>query len=248
MKIILLGAAALSLVTASAFGADLEVSPIVSTPHFWWTGCYVGGHGGGGWGQKGLTDTAGIVTGFTGVTSTNVPISGYTVGGQIGCDYQFASNWVLGIEGAAANANIGGNTTVAVPGDNATFKEATDFLTSATARVGYSWDRWLLYAKGGAAWAGDHYSAVDANATYDFEGFEMRFGWTAGAGVEWALWNDWSLKLEYDYYGFGTRSVTFIDQISTTAGPMDIKQSIQVVKLGLNFHVFAGSAAAPFKW
>ena len=93
---------------------------------------------------------------------------------------------------------------VAVPGDNATFKETTDFLTSATARVGYAWDRWLPYIKGGAAWAGDRYSVFDAAQNYDAEGLETRFGWTLGAGIEWALWNDWSVKLEYDYYGFGT--------------------------------------------
>jgi outer membrane immunogenic protein len=124
-----------------------------------------------------------------------------------------------------------------VPGDNATFKETTDLLTSATARVGYAWDRWLPYVKGGAAWAGDRYSVFDAAQTYDAEGLETRFGWTAGAGIEWAFWDNWSVKLEYDYYGFGTRSVTFIDNITGTVGPMEINQNIQVVKLGLNFHV-----------
>ena len=83
-------------------------------------------------------------------------------------------------------------------------------------------------------------------ATYDFEGVETRFGWTAGAGVEWALWNNWSVKLEYDYYGFGTRSVTFIDNVSGTIGPLDIKQNIQVVKLGVNFHVWADGP--PVRW
>ena len=48
--------------------------------------------------------------------------------------------------------------------------------------------------------------------TYNFEGVENRLGWTAGVGVEWALWDDWSVRLEYDYYGFGTRNVTFIEQ------------------------------------
>jgi outer membrane immunogenic protein len=81
---------------------------------------------------------------------------------------------------------------------------------------------------------------IDALATYDFEGLETRFGWTAGAGVEWTFWNDWSVKLEYDYYGFGTRGVTFIDNVSATVGPLDIKQNIQVVKLGVNLHIFSG--------
>jgi len=113
-----------------------------------------------------------------------------------------------------------------------------------TGRIGYAWDRWMLYAKGGVAGAGDKYSAVGTflGAPYDFEGLENRYGWTAGAGVEWALWQDWSIRLEYDYYGFGQRSVTFIDNTFNggALGPENIKQTIQVVTLGVNFHAFAG--------
>ena len=107
-----------------------------------------------------------------GFTSATIDISGYMLGGQIGCDYQFAPNWVVGIEGAAAGGNIGGSTAIraasVIPGDTATFKETTDFLTSVTGRVGYAWDRWLLYGKGGAAWAGDRYSAFDATRDLRF--------------------------------------------------------------------------------
>ena len=191
-------------------------------------------------GGKKLTDTAGFLAGFGGPSSANLDTSGYMVGGQIGCDYQFAPALVVGIEGTAAGGKIGASTVVAVPGDNATFKETTDFLGTATARVGYAWDRWLLYVNGGPAWAGDRYSVFDVLQTYDFEGLETRLGWTVGGGIEWALWDDWSLKLEYDYYDFGDRNVTFIEQVSATPGPVNVKQNIQVVKLGVNFHVFAG--------
>ena len=167
------------------------------------------------------------------------------LGGQIGCDYQFSPHWVAGIEGAATGGNIHGSTGVATPdllGDSATFRETTDLLTSITGRVGYAWNNWLLYAKGGAAWASDRYSASDVLATYDFEGSETRFGWTAGGGLEWAFSDIWSARLEYDYYGFGTRSVTFIDNVSGTVGPLDIKQDIQVIKVGVNFRVYPTSA------
>jgi outer membrane immunogenic protein len=244
IKQMTLGVAAFALSSAFALAADLEPqmplkAPPVIAP-FTWTGCYAGGQVGGGFGRKELTDNAGIVSGITGFSAASLDIAGYMLGGQIGCDYQFASNWVIGVEGAAAGGRIGGSTTVLVPGDNATFKETTDLLTSATARVGYAWDRWLLYAKGGAAWAADRYSAFDVLATYDFEGSESRFGWTAGAGIEWAFCNDWSVKLEYDYYGFGTRNVTLIDNVSGTTGPEAIKQNIQVIKLGVNLHIWAG--------
>jgi outer membrane immunogenic protein len=46
--------------------------------------------------------------------------------------------------------------------------------------------------------------------------------------------------LERLVYGFGTRGVTFIDNVSGTVGPLDIKQNIQIVKLGVNLHIFSG--------
>jgi outer membrane immunogenic protein len=253
MKLTLLAAAAFSLATASAFGADLEVPLKVppAPPLFTWTGCYAGAQAGGGFGQKDLNDSAGVVSAISGFTSANLNVTGYMLGGQIGCDYQLAPNWVVGVEGAASGGNIGGSIGVAtpgLPGDSATFKETTDLLTSATARFGYAWNNWLVYGKGGAAWASDRYSAFDAMATYDFEGLETRFGWTAGAGVEWAFSDIWSVKLEYDYYGFGTRGVTFIDNVSGTVGPLDIKQNIQIVKVGFNFHPFVGWAGMPLGW
>ena len=244
MKAILLGGATFSLLTVSAFGADLGVPPPMA-PSFTWTSCYAGGQIAGGFGQKDFTDSAGFLAGLGGPSLASLDTTGYMLGGQIGCDYQFASGFLLGVEGAASGGNIGGNTAVTVPGDDATFKVTTDFLSSATARIGYGQGRWLLYANGGAAWAGDRYSVFDVNQVYDAEGLETRLGWTVGAGLEWALWNDWSIKLEYDYYGFGARNVTFIDNVGGTFGPVDVKQDIQVVKLGVNFHVFAGENLAP---
>jgi outer membrane immunogenic protein len=246
MKATLFGAAAGSLLTVSAaFGADLAAPPPAPPPlPFTWTSCYAGGSAGGGVGQKNLNDTAGILSPNTGFTSANLDISGYMLGGQFGCDYQFAFNWILGIEGAASGGDIGGKSAVATPGiagDTATFKDTTDFLSSVTARAGYAWDRWMLYGKGGVGFVNDRYNAADALGTYDFDGLENRLGWTAGVGVEWALLDDWSVKLEYDYYGFGTRNVTFIEESAAfPSGPENIKQNIQTIKLGLNFHVFAG--------
>jgi len=245
MKTTLIGSAVFSLLTVSAFAADLGMPPVSARPpSFTWTSCYGGLQVGGGFGQKDLTDNSGLISGATG-TVMDLGISGYMIGGQIGCDYQFAPNWVVGVEGSVLGGDIGGSTTVAVPlvaaGDTVNFKETTDFLMSVTGRVGYAWDRWMLYAKGGFAGAGDKYDALDTAGTYDFQGLENRIGWTAGAGIEWALWQDWSIRLEYDYYGFGTRSVTFIDNtILMTSGSESIKQNIQTVMLGVNFHAFAG--------
>jgi opacity protein-like surface antigen len=247
MKRISLAATALSLFAGSAVAADLEVPSFkapVMPPAFSWTGCYVGGNAGGGLGQTGFNDIVGLVSPVTGFTTASTNTSGYMLGGQIGCDYQFAANWVVGVEGAASGGNITGNVNVAqpgsIPGDNANAAAKTDLLTSATARVGVTFDRWLVYGKGGAGWASNNYSIGGAflGTPFSVTGLEDRIGWTAGGGVEWAFWENWSIKLEYNYYGFGTRSVTFIDPVNIPGGaPLNVNQNIQVVKLGVNFRI-----------
>ena len=90
MKAIVLGGAAASLLTVSAFAADLgipQAAPGPVIPAFTWTGCYGGLQAGGGWGEKDLTDTAQALSPISGFSSANLNISGYMLGGQIGCDY-----------------------------------------------------------------------------------------------------------------------------------------------------------------
>src|SRR5262249_56397226 len=84
--------------------------------------------------------------------------SGVIGGGQLGCNYQFAPNWVIGIEGDGSAADIKGDATATVLGITGTAHARTDWIASATGRVGWAADHWLIYAKGGAAWAGDNYS------------------------------------------------------------------------------------------
>jgi outer membrane immunogenic protein len=73
MKATLLGGAAASLLTISAFAADLRIPPAqpqVVIPPFTWSSCYAGVQAGGGWGKKDLTDTVGIFSATTGYSST----------------------------------------------------------------------------------------------------------------------------------------------------------------------------------
>jgi outer membrane immunogenic protein len=254
-KLFYLGAAGLALTLAGpAFAADMGMP--VKAPfaqRFSWTGCYVGGHVGGAWESKNATDPVLLVQdnpnfggpGTTvGTTTTHVGPSGAVIGGQIGCDYQFSPNFVAGIEGAASGGTMKGSTRVGLPAsvpDTALVTAKTNFIPSVTARLGFAADHWLFYAKGGVAWAADKYSVTGtyAGTPFDFEGLSTRTGWTGGAGVEWAFADDWSARLEYDYYGFGTQTVTMNDT-TNGLGPLSIKQSIQTVKLGVNFHVWGG--------
>jgi opacity protein-like surface antigen len=223
----------------------------VFAPTFGWTSCYGGAHVGGAWASKDLTDPVQLVQdqllGFpatAGVTTVATDPSGVIIGGQIGCDYQFAANWVVGFEGAASGSTLKGRATTALPlgslGDQETVTASADILTSLTARVGYAWDRWLFYAKGGAAWVGDHYSVVGSfqGTPFNFKGDDLHSGWTVGGGAEWAIWGRWSIKLEYDYYDFGHGNVLMSDNILTLSGPIETNQTVQTIRIGLNFHAW----------
>lgn len=251
-KLFFAQAAALTVIMAGpAVAADMplkEAAPFAA--RFNWTGCHLGGHIGGGFARKDITDPVQLVQdsflgggSTTGVTTVSPSPSGVVIGGQIGCDYQFAPSWVAGIEGAAAGSTMKGSRTIGLPlgnPDTAQVQAKTDFLTSVTARVGYAFDNVLLYGKGGFALAGDRYDVTGsfAGMPFGFVGLENRIGWTAGGGVEWAFSQHWSANVEYDYYGFGNRNIAMFNSTNVLLGNVDVKQNIQVVKVGLNFHVW----------
>jgi outer membrane immunogenic protein len=215
-----------------------------AAPLVTWTGCYLGANAGGAWGRKDFSDkyfTPGL-EGLEPASSPSGSTRGWLAGGQVGCNYQFATNWVIGLEAAADWANIPGSSDPFF-GGKAVFKAHTDWLGGATGRVGYAVNNWLIYAKGGAAWAGDKYSVPGtyANTAFDFAGSETRSGWTGGAGIEWALGQNWSAKLEYAYYDFGSHTLNLTDSgvIGTDLGPdpSAIKQRVQTVTFGVNFRL-----------
>lgn len=259
-KLILLGTAGLALTVAgSAFAADFPVMPVKTTfvERFTWTSCYLGAHLAGTWANENVTDPVLLVQdnaglggpGFTtgGPTTIGVRQSGAMIGGQIGCDYQFPSNLVLGVEGAVSGATVKGSRLFALPDsppDVALINVKTDFMPTLTGRIGYAAGYWLFYAKAGVAWSSNKYSVVGTfnggaglGLPFDFEGLSVRTGWTAGGGVEWAFTQDWSARLEYDYYDFGTHTATMNDVVNGP-GPLSFRTTMQMVKLGVNFHVW----------
>ena len=251
-KILFAQVAALAVAMAGpAMAADMPLAAAAPfAERFSWTGCYLGGHLGGGFGRKDMTDPVQLVqdsflgAGQTaGITTVSPTPSGAVIGGQIGCDYQFAPSWVVGVEGAASASTMKNTRSVGLPlgnPDTAFVKASTDFLPSVTVRLGYAIDNVLLYAKGGVALAGDKYDVTGSfqGVPFAFEGLDNRLGWTVGGGVDWAFSHHWSVNLEYDYYQFGHGGVLMSDPINTFASIVDVKQNVQVVKAGLNFHIW----------
>jgi opacity protein-like surface antigen len=250
-------------------------------PVFTWTGCYIGGHVGGGWGHKDFSNPTGFDFSYTppapaftpppplypGTSTVSLPldqhVSGFLGGAQVGCKYQFASKWVIGIDAEFSKSRLIGTTawnlTPPFPGFTpppiivpATFQAEADWLASTAVLVGYSFDRLLLYAKSGIAWVHDNYDFLGIPPSFhfpplpafnvgaaDFRESEIRTGWTAGIGLEYAFSKNLSAKIEYDYYDFGSKNVLFVNQFPTAVSPFgnaQIRQNIQTITFGLNYY------------
>jgi outer membrane immunogenic protein len=240
-------AAAYALFATAALGADLPPPaaapvyrplPPVVVPLFTWTGCYVGGNAGGLWAGSDWND--GVFGDFGSGTA-----SGAVGGAQIGCNYQ-AGSWVFGIQGdydwTSANNNNNNAFLSNLTGLVVTDQTQINSLASVTGRVGYAWDRFLAYVKGGGAW-------VKASYQFQIGGVAVatdsatQGGWTVGLGGEYAFTNWLTGFVEYDYYGFSDTSpgglvcavaaggcaggVLFTNNVSIT-------NHISVVKAGLN--------------
>jgi len=84
-----------------------------------------------------------------------------------------------------------------------------------------------------------------------YDASEDRLGWTAGIGIEWAFWNNWSAKLEYDFYDFGRRTVLIPrtnNGESFDIFAVLIKQEINTVKFGINYRFGWGKAPVVAKY
>jgi outer membrane immunogenic protein len=252
----LAGVAGAALAAGSpAVAADLSMptkAPIMApAPDFSWSGCYVGGHVGWGWGKAKSSDgaTSSPVIDLSGLGRTaGVDTSGAIFGGQLGCNYQFSSNWVIGVEGSIAGADINGRDVSPFSFGQTTLQTKTDWLASATARLGYTWGQTLLYVKGGGAWA-------HSKSTLELSGYsnssvdQTRSGWTVGAGLEWAFGSNWSTFVEYDHYFFNSKSanVNFpVNPFFSFNAPINFKQDIDTVKIGVNYRFGGGSVVAKY--
>jgi opacity protein-like surface antigen len=229
-----------------------------------WTGFYVGGFTGVNWGSaqwSSLDNGSAIGNHFGGLL------------GGLGAGYNFqVGPWVYGFEGDFGWTNARGARTSPNGTDGTVFTQgigpspfaigstpicttridiscqnSLDSLATFTGRLGYAWDRILVYAKGGGAWMSGNNRTFD---NYFVNGSiipnlgvgpichcvlgsasDNRFGWALGAGLEYAYSSNWSVKMEYLYLGFGSRQLTFSD-----GERWKISDNFSEVKLGINYH------------
>jgi outer membrane immunogenic protein len=224
---------------ATADAADLRrpyvAGPAMMAPAYNWTGFYFGGHVGGGW-----LDHYSYEIALPGNFVNQSPGS-FLGGAQVGFNWQ-SGPWVLGVEGQFSWTDMNATTaSILFPG----FSKNThvDWLGTVAGRIGYAWNNWMIYAKGGWAFANIDYRILFNAGSYAALNDTLS-GWMVGAGLEYGFWNNWSMKLEYNYMDFGDKTLTFVPAAPNPTEIWRTEDRIHVVKLGVNYR-FGGKAPVP---
>lgn len=202
-------AIALGFLTAPAFAADLPPvtteppAPAYTAPAFSWAGPYAGIHLGYGFASKFENDGGISLDGASGLF------------GGIQAGYNFTYDpFVFGIEGEMSYANI--------TDSDATVDAKIDWKGSITPRIGYAFDRFLPYIKGGFAFGN---AEITDGA---FSESKTHVGWTLGTGMEYAITPNFTAKIEYMYTDLGSETYDVGTPISAGFKGSDIK-------LGINY-------------
>lgn len=216
MKKLLLATVALATIaSAPSFAADLAARRVYTKapavePLPTWAGFYIGAMGG------------------YGSQDGNLGAKGGFAGGTIGYNWQQA-NIVYGIEADAAWADLSNNT--AVVGFPGTLNSKIQDWGTVRGRIGYAFGPALLYATGGYAWSDNRLYSTFFNSSNS----SVLSGWTVGAGAEYMFAPKWSLKAEYLYKSFDSKTYTYtggglIGTVNTGT------TNIHSVQVGINYH------------
>jgi outer membrane immunogenic protein len=177
------------LISTSAAAAEAQ-SLTDSRSAYDWSGFYIGTQAGWGWADQRLEDGAGL--------DDELGLDGGFFGPVIGYQKQF-NNWVIGAEVEANWSDIDGQDSL-TGAVGRTFG-GVEVFGSAGAKVGFAWDRALLYATGGLS--GAETDSLQRNGPLSSDDHDASFGWMAGAGVDFAVTPNIILGLQYRHYDFG---------------------------------------------
>jgi outer membrane immunogenic protein len=276
-----LGMFAAMMVGGTAQAADMPVkAPPPPPPVMYnWTGFYIGAHIGGAFADRNGHDRFDGLNNCVDVDATICFVDGnfgrnrssFIGGGQLGFNYQ-VGQWVWGVEGqisGVANNNndddCGFVTIDGVRDHMFRCDNRGSWLATIAARLGVTFGQtgnWLLYVKGGGAFADARFGSrlrddcavvfgplmCDPNNFVFNNNNDTRTGWMVGVGVEYGAWGNWSWKLEYNFMDFGHRNIHFdnvmVDCGCTIIRDLDADLRVNVVKFGLNYR-FGAAPVAP---
>jgi outer membrane immunogenic protein len=276
-KLFLLGLSAFAaMLGSSAQAADMPVKapPMAAPAMYNWTGFYIGAHIGGAWADRNGHDrfngesTCFWEGGFCFDDNNGFGRNDgrFIIGGQVGFNYQ-VGQWVWGVEGqiSALTSHNDDDACGFFTWDGGRdhlfrCRNRGDWVATLAARLGVTFGQtgnWLLYVKGGAAFADARFGVrLRDDCRWDFcdsitftsnNNDDTRTGWMVGAGLEYGAWSNWSWKLEYNFMDFGHRTIHFDSALSSCdcTRDLDFDVRVHVVKFGLNYRFGATPVAAP---
>jgi outer membrane immunogenic protein len=233
---------ALGLGAPAAFAAEKAVPayapPPPPVPVYTWSGCHVGGTAGTSWGTSNRTAVCNTaVPNAAGLPITNdFSLSGFIGGFDVGCDWQWGV-WVFGVEGDWSATNKEGQAFGIAPFNTSNIHETQErWLATARGRIGWTvWDKTMVYATGGGAWAKVDSSTWRIGDPIAIKSFNthQRSGWVVGVGAEYALGYGWSARGEYLYADFGTHTGAGTGPFAGDA--TDARLFDHIVRAGLNY-------------
>ena len=249
----------------AALAADMSVKarPVAVDPGYNWSGWYAGVNGGWAWGNS-----TGRLDSFTATFANAVAIGqlpaslganheGGFGGGQVGYNWQ-RDRWVLGFEADIQGADIGGTSTILFPGIvggpapvRTLSRDHIDWLGTVRGRVGLAANNVLFYGTGGLAYGGTHSSVSVVGTpptTGNFVGSnsDTRFGWVAGAGIEWGITPNWIVRGEYLHIDLGSSNVTITDpQFPTSSATYRFNHVIDAARVAVSYK-FGGPLVAKY--
>lgn len=227
---------------APARAADMAVPPSYYPPAamppaiYNWSGIYAGGQIGAGLLFDTVNQSAVTASSPNLLGPTNISAAGAIGGAQVGVNYQLASV-VLGAEVSWTASDISGtsvSTVTAAPigADQDSSTSRPSWLGVASGRIGYAFNTILLYAKGGAALMGVDYIQQQLKGGLVIASQSIktdRSGYTAGAGLEYGMTENLSARLEYNFYGFGSKNLAFAQT------PVAVSSDVHTILAGLNY-------------
>jgi outer membrane immunogenic protein len=227
-------------------GGSLKDAPYV--PVNTWTGFYIGGNGGYVW------NTDSNVLTFTGSDNLGVDQNGGFGGGQIGYNWQ-RDKIVYGLEADFQGAGLSDSGKQSITNNaqvvfSGAAKSEMDWFGTVRGRLGYSFDRSLLYFTGGFAYGNVKntlsLTATDggSTATTVLKKEDTKTGYVLGGGLEYSLTPAWSLKGEYQYLHLGSEKLSGTAAADTgedvTTGSAKFEDNFHTVRVGLNYHIHQG--------
>jgi high affinity Mn2+ porin len=233
----------------SSYGADMPLKASEMAPHLDWTGFYAGAHLDYQAGQSRWSESRFGAFGAGGEFDLGKGYSfssgrgSYAIGFQGRYDYMDASHHVFGFEGDIwfPNTVSGSQPFTTATLGSATYSETVQFAGTLRGRLGYAAGNWLFYVTGGFAWSFDQFGRTQGSAspvasnvaagTEEVQSLVPRYGGALGAGVNFALNEKWSARVEYLFIDYANRNVT----LTEVAEHFNSSLALQTIRMGLDY-------------